>query len=186
MLWNFAVWVAEDLGKGIGRKLILRGGQAVGMIGYYVAIPEEQIKLLAQGELMLEDLDPYALEQLDIDKSWQGIHYLLCKELDNGEPPLGYAVPMLDDQGLDFGEFGAFYLTHEQVVEASAALAQLSESALKDRYDFAEFAKEQVYPIIEGEDGGEFLDYLLGNLVNLQVFYRKAEAEGEGIVFYIS
>lgn len=158
----------------------------MGMIGYYVAIPDEQIKLLAQGELKLEVLDPYALEQLDIDKSWQGIHYLLCQELDNGEPPLGYAVPLLDNQGLEFGDFGAFYLTPEQVAEAAAALAQLSESALRDRYDFAEFAREQIYPLIEGEDGGEFLDYLLSHLVNLQVFYRQAEAEGNGIVFYIS
>lgn len=66
----------------------------MGMIGYYIALPEEEIQQLAARTKMLEDMDPYNRENLDIDKSWQALYYLLCEDICDGGPPLGYVVPM--------------------------------------------------------------------------------------------
>lgn len=31
---------------------------------------------------------------LDIDKSWHGINYLLCKDIANEKPPMGYLTKL--------------------------------------------------------------------------------------------
>lgn len=49
----------------------------MGMIGYYYALEDAQIKQLADGEIVLEQLDPADSDVLNIGKSCKDIHYLL-------------------------------------------------------------------------------------------------------------
>ncbi|SFE18279.1 protein of unknown function [Paenibacillus algorifonticola] len=158
----------------------------MGMIGIYLAVHKEQIEQLAQGELLMEDMALDAFESLDIDKAWQAIHYVLCEDIHNGAPPMGYVVPMLDDQGLEFSEFGSFYLNHEQVIEASIAISAISEAAFRERYSLADLVENAVYPVVSDEDEQEFFDYLYANFVEIGRFYSKAATEGNGIIFYVS
>lgn len=157
----------------------------MGMSGYYLAIDDKLIQQIAAGETVLEDLNPNDYPALDIDKSWQAIHYLLCEDFAKGEPPLGYAVPMTDDQGLDFGEFGAFYLRAGQVAEALQAMAELDENLLRSRYDFPSMVRDQVYPVVSDEDEDRFFVYILEHFNAIRGFYSQAAAEGKGLIFYI-
>ncbi|ANY69587.1 hypothetical protein BBD42_26200 [Paenibacillus sp. BIHB 4019] len=158
----------------------------MGMIGIYLAVYNEQIEQIAQGELLMEEMAPDAFGKLDIDKAWQAIHYVLCEEIDNGSPPIGYVVPMLDDQALDFSEFGAFYLNHKQVTEASIAISAISEAGFRERYSLAALVENAIYPVGSDEDEQEFFDYIYANFVEIGLFYSKAATEGKGIIFYIS
>jgi hypothetical protein len=115
------------------------------------------------------------------------IYYLLCKDIADGDPPLGYVVPMTADQNVDFGEFGAFYLRAEQVAEALQAIAELDEPKLRAQYDFPAMAEDQVYPIFspEDEDEDELFGYILENFNEIRRFYTQVAAEGKGLFFYI-
>lgn len=159
----------------------------MGMLGHYTALDSALIQQIASGEVSLEDLNPYELPGLDIDKTWQALHYVLCGEIVGGKPPLGYVVPMLNDNVVvDFGDFGAFYLYPEQVEQALQAMSEIDREALRSRYDLQELIREQIYPVLTDEDGDEFFDYLATYFEEIRKFYTNAVAEGKGIVFYIS
>ncbi|SCW84084.1 protein of unknown function [Paenibacillus tianmuensis] len=157
----------------------------MGMYGYYYAIDDKLVQQIAAGEIALVDLNPSDLPRLDIDRSWEAIHYLLCGDIADGEPPLGYVVPMTSDQGIDFGEFGAFFLRAEQVAEALQAMTELDEAQLRLRYDFPAMVKDEVYGTVSGEDEDYFFAYMLQHFNEIRRFYSQTAAEGKGLIFYI-
>lgn len=157
----------------------------MGMSGYYFAIDDKLVHAIATGETALEDLNPDDYPGLDIDKSWEVIHYLLCENIAEGEPPLGYVVPMLTDQSIPFGDFGAFYLRAGQVSEAHQAMAELDEAQLRLRYNFQAMVEEQIYPIVSDEDENELFAYMLQHYNEIRRFYGQTAAEGKGLIFYI-
>lgn len=160
----------------------------MGMSGNYLALDDALVQRIAAGEKNLGELNPSDYPGLDIDKSWQAIHYLLCRDIADGEPPLGYVVPMMGDQFLEapeLGEFGAFYLRSAQVAEALLVMEELDDGRLRSMYDFPAMLEDQVYPIATGEDGEAMRDYMLDYFKQIRQFYRQAASDGNGIVFYI-
>ncbi|MEF2245644.1 YfbM family protein [Paenibacillus sp. IITD108] len=161
----------------------------MGIYGYYFAIDDKLVQQIDVGEIALENLNIADYPGLDIDRSWEAIHYLLCGDISDGEPPLGYVVPMTSDKGIDFGSFGAFILRAEQVAAALQAMSELDEAQLRMRYDFPAMAKEEVYPLesdsVSDEDEDPFFDYLLQHFNEIRRFYSQAAAEGKGLVFYL-
>ncbi|GED70783.1 hypothetical protein BRE01_44850 [Brevibacillus reuszeri] len=159
------------------------------MRGYYFAMDDNLVQQIAAGDIALKSLKIDDYPGLDIDRSWEAIHYLLCGDISDGEPPLGYVVPLTSDKGIDFGSFGAFSLRAEQVAEALQAMSELDEAQLRLRYDFPAMVKDEVYPLvpdtISDEDEDEFFAYLLQNFNEIRRFYSQTLAEGKGLIFYI-
>lgn len=159
------------------------------MRGYYFALDDKLVQQIAAGEIALKNLRVDDYPGLDIDRSWEAIHYLLCGNIADGEPPLGYVVPITSDQGIDFGSFGAFVLRGEQVAEAARAISELDEAQLRLRYDFPAMVKEEVYPLdpdmVSDEDQDEFFAYILQHYNEICRFYSQIAAEGKGLIFYI-
>lgn len=161
----------------------------MGMIGYYTALPEEEIQQLVSRTKMLEDLDPYNREYLDIDKSWQALYYMLSGDISDGEPPLSYVIPMDQDNLIEFGEFGAFYLTPPQIREAYQAIEAMTRDELLAKYNYNEMLEEAIYPLYGDAEDGEaeqFFDYLYSYFNDIRKYYSKTIVEGKGLVFYIS
>lgn len=119
----------------------------MGMRGYYVAMEDNLVQQIAAGDIALKSLKIDDYPGLDIDRTWEAIHYLLCGDISDGEPPLGYVVPLTSDKGIDFGSFGAFSLRAEQVEAALQAMSELDEAQLRLRYDFPTMIKDEVYPL---------------------------------------
>ncbi|MBV6715500.1 YfbM family protein [Paenibacillus chitinolyticus] len=161
----------------------------MGMRGYYFAMDDNLVQQIAAGDIALKSLKIDDYPGLDIDRSWEAIHYLLCGNISDGEPPLGYVVPLTSDKGIDFGSFGAFSLRAEQVAEALQAMSELDEAQLRLRYDFPVMLKEEVYPleagIVSDEDEDEFFAYMLQHFNEIRRFYSQTAAEGKGLIFYI-
>ncbi|TVX94134.1 YfbM family protein [Paenibacillus agilis] len=161
----------------------------MGMRGYYFTMDDNLVQQVAAGDLALKSLKIDDYPGLGIDRSWEAIHYLLCGDISDGKPPLGYVVPLTSDKGIDFGSFGAFSLRAEQVAEAVRAMSELGEAQLRLRYDFPTMLKEEVYPLEPGfvsdEDEDEFFAYILQHFNEIQRFYSQAAAEGKGLIFYI-
>lgn len=125
----------------------------MGMIGIYIAIENFLLSQIINGEKSILEIDPTQYQSLDVDKSWQAIHYLLCKEVENGKPPMGYIVPIRDDSELHCElEFGAFYITAQEVKEAANFLNSLDDNVLKSMYDFKSMQENAVYPLHGNEN----------------------------------
>ena len=161
----------------------------MGMRGYYLAMDDNLVQQIAAGDIALKSLKIDDYPGLGIDRSWEAIHYLLCGDISDGEPPLGYVVPMTSDKGIDYGSFGAFILRAEQVAEALQAMSELDEAQLRLRYDFPAMDKDEVYPLepdtVPDEDEDEFFAYMLQHFNEIRRFYSQTVAEGKGLIFYV-
>ena len=158
--------------------------------GYYFAAEDELVEQIVAGSVKLESLDLKQYPGLDIDRSWEAIHYLLCGDISDGPAPLGLVVPLHSDQGLEFGTYGAFALRAAQVAEALDAISGLDEAKLRQQYDFQTMAEEEVYPLdpdtVSDEDADEFFAYLLQFFTDIRQFYTQTAATGKGVIFYLS
>ncbi len=161
----------------------------MGMYGYYFSIDDKLVQQIGAGEVELGSLKVADYPGLDIDRTWEAIHFLLCGDISDGEPPLGYVVPMMLDQGINFGSFGAFFLRAEQVAKAHQAISELDQDQLLLRYDFSTMLKEEVYPLDPyantEDDKEEFFAFMLQHFNEIQRFYSQTAAEGKGLIFYI-
>ncbi|MEC0222802.1 MULTISPECIES: YfbM family protein [Paenibacillus] len=161
----------------------------MGMRGYYFAMDDNLVQQIVTGDIALNSLKIDDYPGLDIDRSWEAIHYLLCGVISDGDAPLSYVVPLTSDKGIDFGSFGAFSLRAKQVAEAHQAISELDEAQLRLRYDFPAMVKEEVYPlepdIVSDEDKDAFFAYLLQHFNEIRRFYSQTVTEGKGLIFYI-
>lgn len=80
-----------------GKKIIqnYQGGKNMGMAGTYIAVEELLLRQIINGDKDILEIDPTQYQTLYVDKSWQAIQYLLCKDVDGGDPPM-YVVPARD------------------------------------------------------------------------------------------
>ena len=160
----------------------------MGMIGYLQQVSPKLLTALIQGELDIHEylFDQENGEELDLDKAWHGLHYLLCGDAFQGELPLFNALmggrPINEHETEDII---VRYLTVEEVAEVSNALAHIGQAQLKQAFDPHEMNEAGVYPSSDWSEDGE-LDYLLGYYEPLKNYYRQAAATGEGMLLYVS
>lgn len=159
----------------------------MGMLGNYIAVDEEELKRIRSGEIDIFDMNPEDYRTLDIDKSWQAVHYLLCGDIDDGEPPMGYVVPIRDENFIESGmEFGAFFADAEQVREAAEYLDSLGGDELKGMFDFGAMLRDEVYPIMDEDDEDGFFEYLCGYIGKIKKFYKETAKRRGAVIFYVS
>ncbi len=92
---------------------------------------------------------------------------------------------MLDNHAIKFGEFGAFYIYHEQIVLAFDAIKELSKNELWALYSFEAMLENSIYPVMVDEDKDPFFDYIYSYFELIRSFYNQAAANNKGIIFYI-
>ncbi|OWA34655.1 hypothetical protein B9G55_15670 [Saccharibacillus sp. O16] len=165
-----------------------RSGRNMGLEGTYTALPNEKIRQLADGEASLLEIDQDAHEQLNIGSCWEALHYTLTEEFENGEPPLGYIVPLPENQTIPAGDLDACFLTWDQVNQALSAIQALTDEDFRHLYDFERMQEEGVYTLngTAEQDRELFLTYLLARLEEIRVFYGRCAAQGNGVIFHLS
>lgn len=160
----------------------------MGMYGTYVAITEKQAQEIKENPSKLFDVDSDI--RLDIDKSWEAIHYVLCADISDGELPMGNVVPMHMENFLDLEEmqYGAFMITDNALKEVYEYMTEVDKELLKSMYDIEELIEEEIYPLSEedADEGEEFFEYLYENFEAIKAFYKKALDLNRSVIFYIS
>lgn len=161
------------------------------MIGNFRRLSEDELdSLVANPEgiadfLYAEGADLDDEDQLDIDKTWHAIHYLLTGSTWGGEGPLANAVlgglPLGEE---DVGYGPARFIRSSQVAETSQALQAISSEQLWSRFDAKAMRKEQIYPDFEG--GDEDREYVCTYFEDLKKFYATAAANGDAMILYLS
>lgn len=157
----------------------------MGMSGHYVAMSDTEIKEMIAGEVAIDRLHSADNFKLDIDKTWEAIHFVLCGEEFNGAPPLGYVVPLRLDQNVNFGDYSAFYLFSNEVAEAYESITGWDEKQLRQHYNFAQMVEQQIYPIVEDENVNELFEYILFHFSNIQKYLKEVVNQGKGIIFFV-
>lgn len=124
-------------------------------------------------------------DEVDVDKAWHGLHYLLTGTAWEGDPPACYLVTggeEIADEGLGFGS--ARVVRPANVRDFAAFLAPITRDALLGNYDAAEMRALEIYPDI-WDDEGEVCEYLWGYFEDMRAFVADAAARSDGLVIYI-
>jgi hypothetical protein len=160
----------------------------MGMIGFFKRVaPAELDRLLKDPErlesLLYDETDED--RDIDVDKAWHAIHFLLTGDPYGGEEPLCHAVlggTVIEDVDLDYGP--PRYLTPEQVAEVAAALRELPEKELRDRFDPRRLREADIYPgpWDDEEADWEYVLHWYGELVR---FFGKAAESGDVVILWI-
>ncbi|MDO3411072.1 YfbM family protein [Saccharibacillus sp. CPCC 101409] len=157
----------------------------MGMIGHLKRVPDERLTALIGGN---ESLDDYIYgaegEELDLDKAWHGIHYLLCGDSWEGEGPLFDALM----GGTSFEgrseEENVRYLRPQQTRDVAQALDVIDEDQLRAGFSPDDMNEAGVYPSEDWNEEGE-LDYVLDYYRQMKEYYKTAAERGEGMLIYI-
>jgi hypothetical protein len=163
------------------------------MIGEFAAVTAEQFEQMLEdpdsvADILCSDEDSSQLAaRMNIDKAWQGIHYLLTGNPDfGGQPPFALVVLAGTEIGDDVGYGPARYLTPREVVEIAGLLASLPRAELASRYSAQALTKAGIYPNIWDREEEDGLGYLLHHYDALVEFYRNAAKQGHAVFKWIS
>lgn len=165
------------------------------MIGYLLRVSEYELEGYLQNYLLLEErlLDDIDPALLDIDKTWEGILYILTghgiSTIEEAKPPLKWVIfgDYIIDEDLDMGYGPAEYRTMEQVKDVSDALQEISDEKFKMMLDNAD-AKMRIDsdPGILWPEGDEAFQYHLEYFKLIKDFYSKAKENGEAVISFIA
>jgi hypothetical protein len=140
-------------------------------------------------KLLYGDLDDDDAEMpepdLDLDKSWHGLHFLLTGTAWDIGTGGGAAILGGDPVGED-GGYGVPQLVRPDEVRAIAdALEVLDIETLRARYDPQALAAADIYPDI-WDESDVFESYLAPNFLELRRFYRTAAAHDQAVLLAIT
>ena len=134
------------------------------------------------GESEPEGFGPFA--DLDIDKAWHAIHFLLTGTAWEGEAPLNFMVTGGLDVGDDLGYGPARGLTSEEVRSIAAALEAIPPDSLMERFDPVALESAEIYPDIwdRADEEDDPRAYISGYYDQLRTFILDAATEGEALL----
>jgi hypothetical protein len=162
----------------------------MGMICTLIRISETELEAyqkdssLLAGRISKETDDPY---RYDIDKSWDGIIYLLTGS--NSSDTTQYLSRIifsgqLIDKEQDLGTGPAHYLTPQQVNDIHDRIKEIIPASLKEKFDAVAMKELGVYPNVwDHEDAA---DYLIEYFETVQEAYALAVENKEAIITFIS
>jgi hypothetical protein len=166
----------------------------MGMIGNVIRVSQYELNsFLNNSEILEEKIDNegnYETEwSLDLDKSWDGINYILTGDILGGletEPNklqrALFSFQVIDeDQDLGYGP--AYYLTSSQVKETNSELEKITNENFMSKFNGSEMNELGIYPEVWTED--ESLEYLLENFTAFKEFYKKASENQEAIITFL-
>ena len=136
---------------------------------------------------LVEQWQPSApIDQFDVDKAWQGIHFLLTGTDWEGSGPLAFVLQGGKEIAEDMGYGPARGFSSAEVKAIAEALSAVAPSALFDEADPAEFTKKEIYPEIwDGEPKEECIGYVIEYLKELISFVQHAADSGRALITYI-
>ncbi len=128
----------------------------------------------------------------DIDKSWEGILFLLTGAGASAitEPVTNLARVLFSgqlvnpDQDLGYGP--AHYNDPEQVAQIARELEAIPVEELSARFDPAEMTRQQIYPTIWDRLDEDLVGYLMDYFDEIRLQYRNAAENGQAMITFLS
>lgn len=164
------------------------------MNGNFRALPDEELDALLADPSRVEQLlyasffggSSNGHEELEIDKAWHGIHFLLTGSAWEAGLPLGFVVAGGTEVGDDLGYGSARALRSQQVQQIDAALEPFTNDELRKRFDADRMTELEVYPFGWSDDPDGELEYLLAYYMELRAFVHRTAERGDGLLVYLA
>jgi hypothetical protein len=163
------------------------------MMGNFRALPDEELQALFANPSRVEQLLYESLlggesngNELDVDKAWHGLHFLLTGSAWEGSFPLNFIVAGGEEVGDDLGYGPARGLTSGDVRTIDAALQPLAPDELGQRFDAERMTELQIYPFGWSHDPDGEREYLLDFYSDLRAFIRRTAEQGHALLVYLS
>jgi hypothetical protein len=163
------------------------------MIGNFRALPDLELQALFANPSRVEQLLYESLlgggsngNELDVDKAWHGLHFLLTGSAWEGSFPLNFIAAGGREVGDDLGYGPARGLTSGDVLMIDAALEPLTAAELGQRFDAQRMTELQIYPFGWSDDPDGERDYLLDFYADLRSFVRRTAEQGHALLVYLS
>jgi Domain of unknown function (DUF1877) len=132
---------------------------------------------------------------IDLDKAWEPLHFLLTGTALEGEEPACYLarggeelVEELDDEESAYSSIRV--LTPEQVVAFDRHLLSLTIDELRRRFDVNRMVELRIYAKRRSTkaptDEDRTLDHLIKTFEDLRTFVRETAASGAGAIAYLT
>jgi Domain of unknown function (DUF1877) len=126
-------------------------------------------------------------EHLDLDKAWQGIHFLLTGTDLGGDPPLNFIHRPENWVGdVDVGLGPARVVRSDEVREIAEELKSLSPEQLAERFDPKKMMELAIYPEVWDRDPADELAYVLAYYNDLRDFVTRTAERGQGLVVWLN
>ncbi len=158
------------------------------MIGNFLQLTPGELQALIDDPVLVETFiypdDEDHENCIDVDKAWQGIHFLLTGDPWAGDAPLGDVVLGGTEFGEDVGYGPARYITADDVKAVAVALTEITPAQLAAGYDSTGLQKNDVYPGIWDEL--DAVEYLSSYYEVLRNYYLDAAANGNAMLKFIN
>jgi hypothetical protein len=162
----------------------------MGMICTFIRVSTAELEVYQKDSSQLserinkETPDPFFY---DIDKSWDGIIYLLTGS--NSSDTSQYLSKIifsgqLIDKEQDLGTGPAHYLNPQQVKDIYDQIKEIVPVSLKEKFDAASMKELGVYPNVW--DHEDAVDYLVEYFETVQEVYALAVEHNEALITFIS
>lgn len=161
----------------------------MGMICNMLRVSLSQLETYLQdSELLANRIHAENDPQLyDIDKSWDGIIYLLTGSNSSDTTQFLSRIifsGQLVDKNQDLGTGPAHYLLPAQVKDINDQIRGIDPASLKEKFNASAMKELGVYPNVwDHEDAA---DYLIEYFETVQEIYASASANDEAIITFIS
>jgi|SRR6266850_2761474 len=125
-------------------------------------------------------------EEFDVDKAWQGIHFLLTGSDWEGDGPLAFMLHGGREIKEDLGYGPPHGFTSGEVKEIVRALDPVNGDELYANADPAEFAAKDIYPQIwDSEPKEECIGYVTDYLTQLKEFLTRVAQSNRALIVYL-
>jgi hypothetical protein len=164
------------------------------MNGNFRALPDEELNALLANPSQVEQLlyasffggSSNGHDEIEIDKAWHGLHFLLTGTAREGDFPLNFIVVGGEEVGDDLGYGPARAVRSEDVHKIDTALEPLTAEELRQRFDADRMSALEIYPFGWSHDPDGELQYLLEFYGELRAFVRRTAERGHGLLVYLS
>jgi hypothetical protein len=125
--------------------------------------------------------------EVDLDKAWHGIHYLLTGSVDSNHTLASKVIMGGEAIGPDQGYGPAQLLKPGEVKAIAELLEKTTPDMLRKRFKPKEMSRLGIYPeIIWERDGEQALSYVLDYYKKLVAFYKLAAERGQAVILTLS
>jgi hypothetical protein len=133
-------------------------------------------------------------EDLNLDKAWHGLHYLLTGTAWQGAEPACYLLAggtqIGYEQEHDVCGYGpARILTPAQVANFEASVVELTLAEIRRRYNPEEMTRLEIYPEIwsrKDDEAQSNFEFLAEAAQELQGFLQRAASNGKAVIIYLA
>ena len=151
----------------------------------------QQLQLLKNPDEVLDFVDDEvpASQELDLDKAWHGLHFMLTGEAWEGPEPLCYLLSggeqIGDEEDHDVGYGPARCLSPQQVKAFSTVLSAMTEEEFGGRYNSRKMMALELYPRGWQEEPAEMRTWLVQSFIHLRQFAQDVARRDKALLVWL-